>query len=46
MPAQPQPVNVTACTVDTDFSPKYLLSIAGRHEKFAPVRKLTYKNTD
>lgn len=46
MPAQPQPVNVTACTVDTDFSPKYLLSIAGRHEKFAPICKLADKNTN
>lgn len=36
IPAQPQPVRVTACIVETEVSLKYLLSNDGRPEKLPP----------
>ncbi len=36
IPAQPQPVSVIACTVDTEVSLKYLLNNDGRLEKLPP----------
>lgn len=36
IPAHPHPVSVIAWTVETEDSPKYLLSKDGRDEKFPP----------
>lgn len=46
IPAQPQPVRVTACIVETDDSLKYLLNSDGRPRKITTVCEFTQENTN